>query len=234
MRLLSAVLCGICLAFLSAPQAWGVVIVQPAAAASVGTSPGSSSLLAWYDFSSNTNDSTANAYHFNATWVGTMTYGDGFIECDASKYRGNSGTLSTTFPATDSDWSLACRIRTSSAPADFSEVIRYGTGAIEWKADGLRGILGNVGGGNGGAVTTGVWYVVVVSHDTGANQTKVSVNNATFSTFSGTPSYSGANIVIGNGHTLDVDWLCFYQKELTQENAEWFYNAGATRTFSQL
>lgn len=199
-----------------------------------GTSPGTGNLMAWFNMTASGIDSTANAYHFTEPWVGTVTYTGGYAELDGTKYMGNVSALATNFNATAGDWGFACRFNVGSAPANDSQLLDGVRHSIMYHSGGLKGELSLLIPQWGSAPATDTWYVMVVSYDSATTTTSVSVNGETFVTTSNTPTYQGGNIVIGNGFTMKCDWLCYYSKELTLSNAEWLYNAGATRVYADL
>lgn len=222
------------LALLPAP-ATVIVVGQPAAApGGGGTSPGTGNLLAWFDMTASGADSTANAYHFTEPWVGTVTYTGGYAQFDGTKWMGNVSTLASSFNAAAGDWAFACRIRVGSAPADFAELLEGGAPGFAWHSSGLRGQLSTLAAQWGAAPSTATWYVVVVTYDSATTTTSLSVDGGAFVTVTNTPTYSGGNLVLGNGLTFDCDWLCFYSKELTLDNATWLYGGGATRVYADL
>jgi hypothetical protein len=212
-------------------------------------SPGTTNLIAWYDFNNSVagegNDDSHAA--FDLTEISTPTYQSASSPEYGITTEGTPGayfrqtSLDDSFANTAGDWSYVMRWRAHTSIADNNDVFS-GNGnrtRIIYKTAGIETRLATVTSTStvGGVINT--WYTTVVSWDASAAETSVSVNGETYVATGGTGAYSTGSYVFGGFSTgqtrnINLDFMGFYSQTLSQDEADWFYNSGGTRVYGDL
>lgn len=237
--------------FLTIVQILGVTTIVPMGAigrpaAGGGASPGTTNLLAWYDF--------ADAVDAHAAYDLTEANSPGYTGGSPTYGTSGNGTaahwtqsaLDDDFGDVDGDWCIVMRFRplTGIASADSAFTGNTTRTKIEINTTAL-GIRGNVGTTNltdsavVPAIDGTVWYLVVLCRSTSANESRISVNGATYVTESTADNHTTGTFFFGansgtDAEPCDIDYAAFYSRTLTQDEVTWLYNSGGTRTYSDL
>ncbi len=227
-----------------AQTAWNGTGVSQAAGGG-GTSPGLTSIVAWYDFATAA-DADGNTYPLTETTSPTYTAGPPSYGTATNGTPGafwQQSTLDNNFAAVAGDWSMVMRFRGYTSVTNGDLVFTSGGGRfrITWQTGGItvRGAAtaDTTASSVGAALNT--WYTVVISHADAPPTTSVSVNGETFVTSSVTNSYNVGTSLFGAASTsdsnnIDIDFAGFWNKTLTQANSTWLYNSAGTRIYSDL
>ena len=199
----------------------------------VGTNPGTGDLVAWYDFNDTVagegNDDSHSTFDLNE--VNTPTYVTTSPEhavC-ASTAHLTSTTLDSNFGDVDGDWSYVFRFKWNTTRPSFKEVID-GAGTRHYirlispltyrvRIVGITFIPLTVAGN-----LDGVWTTVVATFDSVANEGKAYLTNEGLSgTDAHAGSFSTGTFLFGDtSNSFDLDFAGFWNKTLTDENADWF------------
>jgi hypothetical protein len=224
-------------------------IINPYSFAAGGVtpvSPGTGSLIAWYDFADAT-DADGGTYNLAGTnsptyTAGPPSYGASTNGTPAAYWQ--QTTFPNTFVATDGDWSFVIRWRALSGIVNGDRIYRANGGRSLVEYDTGTGIEGCVGTStpvsSGVIPTTGVWYTTVLTRSTTTNIVRISVNGSAFADSAATTDSNAAGSATfgasstSDSHPVEIDFAAFYNKELTAENVAWLYNSDATRLYSEL
>lgn len=223
------------------------IIARRNVAAGGGTSPSTTNLLAWYDFADATDadGATYNLTEANspAYTGGSPTYG---TSGNGTAAHWTQSALDDDFGDVDGDWCIVMRFRplTGIASADSAFTGNTARTKIEINTTAL-GIRGNVGTTNltdsavVPAIDGTVWYLVVLCRSTTANESRISVNGATYVTEATADNHTTGTFFFGansgtDAEPCDIDYAAFYSRTLTQDEVTWLYNSGGTRAYSDL
>jgi len=199
---------------------------------------GTTGLVAWFDFA----DATDSHGSYDLTEVGTPTYtpgtpnyGTGTNE-GVDKWDTSVNSLDEQICHSYVDQAFALRFRPVSGDVDngdyalqgnFSRFrVRYltSTATVE-----LMDIVVSTA-----AMSAGTWYTVVGSYDSATSTLTVWLNGTQYSN-TGTPlAGSTGTISLPLDGGFDVDFFATWQRELTSVEADWIYNSGSTRSYSDL
>lgn len=211
--------------------------------ASASTSPGTSSIVAWYDFA-NGNDADGGTY--NLTAQGGPTYQTALSPEYGIATDGTPGTfwqqstIGSNFGHTSGSWALVIRFRGYTSVSSGDRVVS-GNGTrwfVAWGSP-MQVKVANVTINTGTTPSLGTWYLAVIQYDQPNDQLSYSINGQTLVTSSGTEAFVSGTYLFGatsssDSNNFHIDYAAFYAKVLTQSNVDWFYNSGETRTYSEL
>lgn len=226
-----------------APALLGAIAAGRRRSAGGGTSPGTTGLIAWYNFA---DAKDADGETYNLTEIGSPGYTSGPPSYGTAE-DGNPGkhweqaTLDNNFANTAGSWSFVFRFRGLTGLASGDNVMNGNGGrtVVTYHSTSLRGVVGGVSISSTVAPSLNTWYTLLFVWDNAAGIAKISVNGSTFETTGGTQNTSVGTFFIGansatNGQPCDIDFAAFWNAALTQDNATWLYNSGGTRTYAEL
>jgi len=202
-----------------------------------GDSPGTTSLVAWWDFD-NTNDSHST---YNLIETGTPAYSSGVGTSSSGNYWTHP-TVDNNWHTTDADCTYVVRYRGDSGAVNGQYVfaIQSNRNQIRWyeTTGGTMYEISNVNIVSGDNQTEGTWYLAIVRYNSTTDDADVLVNDAapTTSTGNGVHDYSGGDLKVPDpgGSPFSYDFLAFYNRRLTDAECTWLYNSGATRVYGDL
>jgi len=231
---------------LNSPQAFRIAFRTGTPDVAAGGGLDKTSLYAWYDFTSDGTD----AHSTNDLGVtGSPTYtNDGatdYAECQDATPAGfvddTGSTIGTAWNASDADGAIVVRWRARDGVGNGSRPVNLRSlrAAIRYLTSGMSATIGNITQTTDESGVTNAWYATVVNYDTGTSTTTVFINDTDKGGNSGT--FSAINTLVGfipgndaNHADYDIDYLAFYDRELTTDEITWLYNSGGTRTYSEL
>lgn len=202
----------------------------PAAGGITPVSPGTTSLLAWYDF---TADATDDHSSYDLDTTGAPVFSGGYVTYDATSRNYAVGSLGNAFNHAAGDWAMVVRWKAYTSLANNSIFLSGSRMEIKYNTTATSVVLSDVTR----TTTAGVldtWFLTVASWDSGTNTLSVSTNGVDFVTSTGTPGHATGTMYFGSYLNVQIDFAGFYSKELTQGNAAWFYNSNATRVYADL
>jgi len=219
-------------------------------------SPGSTNVVAWYDFDDTVGGEGNDDSHstFDLATIGTEpTYTTGAVDYATcvSGAPGNAytqATLDSSWGNSDADWSVAVRFRPQVSLQNNSDLTRSNASKWKFTYQSAGGGSWRVQGANVAQTgitsptpATNTWYLLVIVHDGGAEDaTYYSFDGAALSTTIGTGgTYGTGNMFIGaqdgtNTEDVDFDWIGYFDDQLTDDEISWLYNSGGTRAYSDL
>jgi hypothetical protein len=207
-----------------------------AAAAGGGDSPGTTSLVAWYDFD-DTNDAHAS---YDLAETGTVTYDSGVATIGASGQLQNSA-VDNNWGQSDADRTFAIRFQGDAGAANgyYPFYMNDGRVSVRWyETGGALVRMNNVSLNIGDNFVEDTWYLVIARYNATTDDMDVLVNGAapTVSTTNMVHSTTGGNLRLPDtgGQPFSYDFLLFYDRRLSDAECEWLYNDGATRVYSDL
>jgi hypothetical protein len=199
-----------------------------------GTSPGTSNLVAWYDFNGDATDAHAA---YDSTTEGSPAYTAGppsYITLTTAKRMYNVAGLGAAFNAAAGDCAFVVRFRVHTSMANNTFWLLGGRFSVIWNTAGISGQLSEVTKQHSAAASLDTWYTAVISWNEATDTVSVSINGSAFETATGTPNYVNNTVYIGDQTNVEIDFLGFYTKQLTADNVTWLYNSDGTRTYSDL
>jgi len=231
---------------LNSPQAFRIAFRTGTPDVAAGGGLDKTSLIAWYDFATNTDahasydltNATTNAFTYTA---GTPDYGS--AEDDPDSYVENAD-LDDNWMETDTNSThvVRWRMRTTSVGNGY---VFYNDNAIDYIRRTfitddyyIRTRIGAVVSATTVVPATNVWYLTIIQFDASDDGNTTWVNDVmtaevtgTFSDSSGATRFGGTSAVGGD---FDFDYAAFYSRALTADERTWLYNSGGTRTYSEL
>lgn len=210
-----------------------------------GTSPGLTSILAWYDMA-DAADADGATYSLTAIsspayTAGPPSYGTATDGTPGSYWT--QASLDSVCGNSAADWSFVCRFRGYTSVTNADRVISMNGGRIRvvWESGGITAAVGNISATSTVGASLNTWYTVVATHfsNGAASTTKISVNGETLANTTGTGGYAAGDLFVGGTsasvtNNIEIDFMGFWGKQLTQDNSTWLYNSGGTRTYSDL
>jgi len=234
-RLATIALALIACAAIAAPH--HLVVARKNVAAGGGDSPGTTDLVAWYDF----DDATDSHASYDLTETGTPTYGSGIATIESGEQLVNT-TVDNNWGTTDADrtWVIRYRANTGAlngqypfkmqSPYTFCRYYETG-GGTEYK-------ISNVNVASGDNQSEGPWYLAITRYNATTDNVDVLVNDAapTTSTGNGVHAYTGGNLILPDpvGALFSYDFFALYDRRLTDAECTWLYNSGSTREYTDL
>jgi hypothetical protein len=234
---------------LAEPSLYHSVVARKKAAAGGGggTSPGTTNLVAWYDFNDSGGNGEVDSHStYNLTENNTPTY-----QSASSPEYGTSATTNVNWSQTslDDNW--------ANTAGDYWYVLRFqalsGIGnndpifisnssrmRLRWSPTGgvFRFDIANIGLNVAITHTEGVWYHVIGQIDDSAGEIKAFINESTTGTTTDTDGYLTGTVTIGGSGGTGVparfDYMGFFTGLPTADNITWLYNSGGTRVYGDL
>jgi hypothetical protein len=208
-----------------------------------GTSPGLTSIVAWYDMA-NADDADGGTYNLSPQNSPSFTAGPPSYVTTTDGAPGaflQQTTLDDNWGNAAGDWSMVMRFRANAGVANDDRAFS-GNGArtrVEYNTTSMRGRIANIAVTSAVAGAEATWYTMALVWDNTAGLAKISVNGDTFVTASGITSFTNGTMFFGatlsvNSNPFDIDYVGFWSKALTQDNVTWLYNSGGTRTYAEL
>lgn len=202
----------------------------------VAVSPGTGSLVSWFDFATNAND-LHSTKHFTTEGSPAFTAGSpSYVTFGAGKRAYNISGLQTAFNNAAGDCAFVIRWRGFTSLSNGSTAISGSRFFVNYYASG--GIQGGLSNGAKTSATVGAldtWYTTIYSWDEATDTLSESTNGSTFATVSvGAPDYGTGTIYLSQYLNMEIDFAGFYTKQLTQANVAWLYNSNGTRIYGDL
>ena len=202
------------------------------------------SLVAWYDFG----DATDAHASYDLTEVGSPSYTRG------------TPNYGTSVQSTGAQWNSPASTGIISAwggaAVDCTFGIRFKTGASVSSGDyilkhpNIRFAVRSLTGGStvfinsasshdtGYTFTSGTWYSLVAVRDATTGNVQVYINNNDTGYTVCSNGWNDAVVTFGGAASaaedIDIDYMFFYNRELTSDEVAWIYNSGGTRTYADL
>jgi len=212
--------------------------------ASGGGSPGTTSLIAWYDMSTSGTSADLINQHNSGTHdlsaSGTPTYASGYGVSDDSPAANWSVTgLSNSWMATDSDASFTIRFQGIGSITNGDYIFSSHGGAVyvRWITAGIRVEMGDVVHDTAIVPATSTWYTITVNFTASTDTVEVFVDGTSDGSTAGTyVDFSNTTYLGGNSTAQDtqIDFLACYNRVMTTDEVSWLYNTGSTRSYADL
>ena len=210
---------------------------SPAAVVVTPVSPGTTSLVSWFDFAINGND-LHSTKHFNVEGSPTFTAGSpSYVSFSGASRAYNISGLQSAFNAAAGDCAFVVRWRGYTSLANNSSILAGSRFFVNYST-----VLGSQTGGlSGGAKPAAIsgaldtWYTTIYSWNEATDTLSESTNGSTFATtVVAVPEYGSGSIYLGLYMNAAIDYAGFYTKQLTQANVAWLYNSAGTRIYGDL
>jgi hypothetical protein len=200
-------------------------------------SPGTTDLVSWFDFAVNGNDQHSTK-HFTFEGAPAFTAGTpSYVTFSAASRGYNISGLGAAFNAAAGDCAFVIRWRGYTALANNATALVGSRFSVTYST--VPGdMTGRLSGATKAADIPGAlntWYTSVYSWDEATDTVSQSLNGSTFTTaVDNTPEYGSGTVYLPGYVNIEVDFAGFYNKQLTQANVAWLYNADSTRTYTDL
>ena len=202
------------------------------------------SLVAWYDFG----DATDAHASYDLTEVGSPSYTSGTpnygtsVQSTGAQWNSPASTgIISAWGGAAVDCTFGIRFKTGASVSSGDYILKHPNirFAVRSLTGGSTVFINSASSHNTGyTFTSGTWYSLVAVRDATTGNVQVYINNNDTGYTKCSNGWNDAVITFGGAASaaedIDIDYMFFYNRELTSDEVAWIYNSGGTRTYADL